>query len=104
MLRNEFIIQQQEMHKAEKIRRFRELRELALEEREKEQNARALLKQNILEMYESLQVGFQDYFPITFTVISTTSMNILINHSQDFCIQYQSLEAVNKLEISWGKG
>ncbi|GAB0186900.1 androglobin [Grus japonensis] len=55
VLRNEFIIQQQEMHKAEKIRRFRELRELALEEREKEQNARALLKQNILEMYESLQ-------------------------------------------------
>ncbi|XP_075604574.1 androglobin [Balearica regulorum gibbericeps] len=60
VLRNEFIIQQQEMHKAEKIRRFRELRELALEEREKEQNARALLKQNILEMYESLQASLDE--------------------------------------------
>lgn len=89
MLRNESVIQQQEMRKAEKINHFRELRELTLEQREKEQNARALLKHNILEMYENLQVGFQDYFPVTITVISTTSMNILINYSQDFCIQYQ---------------
>ncbi|NXO47094.1 ADGB protein, partial [Aramus guarauna] len=60
VLRNEFIIQQQETRKAEKISHFRELRELALEEREKEQNARALLKQNILEMYENLQTSLDE--------------------------------------------
>lgn len=78
---------EQEISKAEKINHFKELRELALEQREKERNARALLKQNILDMYENLQVGFQDYFLVTITVISTTGMNILINHSQDLCIQ-----------------
>lgn len=60
VLRNEFIIQQQEICKAEKIKHFKELRELALEQRKQEQNDRALLKKNILEMYENLQVGFQD--------------------------------------------
>ncbi|NXL41655.1 ADGB protein, partial [Podilymbus podiceps] len=60
VLRNESIIQQQEIRKAEKINRFRELRELALEQREKEQNDRALLKQNILEMYENLQASLDE--------------------------------------------
>ncbi|XP_075353482.1 androglobin [Mycteria americana] len=60
VLRNESIIQQQEIRKAEKINHFRELRELALEQREKEQNARALLKQNILEMYENLQASLDE--------------------------------------------
>ncbi|NWX47506.1 ADGB protein, partial [Steatornis caripensis] len=60
VLRNESIIQQQEIRKAEKINHFRELRELALEQREKEQNARALLKQNILEMYENLQASLEE--------------------------------------------
>ncbi|NXG88285.1 ADGB protein, partial [Stercorarius parasiticus] len=60
VLRNESVIQQQEMRKAEKINRFRELRELALEQREKEQNARALLKHNILEMYENLQASLDE--------------------------------------------
>ncbi|XP_010172198.1 androglobin, partial [Antrostomus carolinensis] len=55
VLRSDSIIQQQEKCKVEKINHFREVRELALEQREKEQNDRALLKQNILEMYESLQ-------------------------------------------------
>ncbi|XP_064303063.1 androglobin [Phalacrocorax carbo] len=59
-LRNESIIQQQEIRKAEKINRFRELRELALEQREKEQKARALLKQNILDMYENLQASLDE--------------------------------------------
>ncbi|NXK03224.1 ADGB protein, partial [Herpetotheres cachinnans] len=59
-LRNESIIQQQEIRKAEKINHFRELRELALEQREKEQNARAFLKQNILEMYENLQASLDE--------------------------------------------
>uniref|UniRef100_A0A669P8W9 Androglobin n=1 Tax=Phasianus colchicus TaxID=9054 RepID=A0A669P8W9_PHACC len=56
MLRNESIIQQQEKCKVEKINHFRQLRELALEQREMDQHARALLKQNLLEMYENLQV------------------------------------------------
>ncbi|XP_009323871.1 PREDICTED: androglobin [Pygoscelis adeliae] len=59
-LRNKSIIQQQEIRKVEKINHFRELRELALEQREKEQNARALLKQNILEMYENLQASLDE--------------------------------------------
>lgn len=62
---------------------------MALEQREKEQNDRALLKQNIMEMYENLQVSFQDNFPVTIIAISTTGMTILISHSQDFCIEYQ---------------
>ncbi|XP_067150851.1 androglobin [Apteryx mantelli] len=60
VLRTESIIQRQEVHKAEKINHFRELRELALEERKKEQNARTLLKQNILEMYENLQASLDE--------------------------------------------
>ncbi|KAK1209378.1 ADGB protein, partial [Pygoscelis papua] len=60
VLRNKSIIQQQEIRKVEKINHFRELRELALEQREKEQNARALLKQNILEMYENLQASLDE--------------------------------------------
>ncbi|XP_071662490.1 androglobin isoform X2 [Patagioenas fasciata] len=60
VLRNESIIQQQEIRKAEKINHFRELRDLALEQREKEQNDRALLKQNIMEMYENLQASLDE--------------------------------------------
>ncbi|NXX11013.1 ADGB protein, partial [Podargus strigoides] len=60
VLRTESVIQQQEIRKEEKINRFRELRELALEQREKEHNARALLKQNILEMYENLQASLDE--------------------------------------------
>ncbi|XP_074920128.1 androglobin isoform X1 [Chelonoidis abingdonii] len=60
VLRNESIIQQQEMRKAEEINHFRELRQLVLEQREKDQNARTLLKQNILEMYEHLQISLDE--------------------------------------------
>ncbi|KAK2531414.1 Adgb [Columba guinea] len=60
VLRNESIIQQQEIRKAEKINHFRELRDMALEQREKEQNDRALLKQNIMEMYENLQASLDE--------------------------------------------
>ncbi|XP_049656519.1 androglobin [Accipiter gentilis] len=51
---------EQEISKAEKINHFKELRELALEQREKERNARALLKQNILDMYENLQASLDE--------------------------------------------
>ncbi|KAM6434036.1 androglobin [Rhynochetos jubatus] len=60
VVRNESIIQQQEIRKAEKTNRFRELRELVLEQRDKEQNARALLKKNVLDMYENLQTSLDE--------------------------------------------
>ncbi|XP_027595332.1 androglobin isoform X2 [Pipra filicauda] len=60
VLRNESIIQQQQIRKEEKINHFRELQELALEQRQKEENDRALLKQNILEMYENLQASLDE--------------------------------------------
>ncbi|XP_071598540.1 androglobin [Heliangelus exortis] len=60
VIRNESIIQEQAISKAAKINQFRELRELALQEREKEKNARALLKENILEMYENLQASLDE--------------------------------------------
>ncbi|XP_010130639.1 PREDICTED: androglobin, partial [Buceros rhinoceros silvestris] len=59
-LRNESIIHQQETRIAEKINHFRELQKQALEQRENEWNARALLKQNILEMYENLQASLDE--------------------------------------------
>lgn len=64
VLRNESIIQQQLMHKEEKFNHFRQLCLLTMKQRQKEENERILLKQNILEMYENLQVCFQDYFPV----------------------------------------
>lgn len=66
MLRDESIIQQQQIHKEEEINHFRQLRTLALEQRQQEQNDRILLKKNILEMYENMQVCFQDYFPVSY--------------------------------------
>ncbi|NXP06010.1 ADGB protein, partial [Thinocorus orbignyianus] len=60
VLRNESVIQQQRMREAEKMNHFRDLRELALEQREQEQNARALLKHHILEMYENLQASLDE--------------------------------------------
>ncbi|XP_051667251.1 androglobin isoform X3 [Manacus candei] len=60
VLRNESIIQQQQIRNEEKINHFRELQELVLEQRQKEENDRALLKQNILEMYENLQASLDE--------------------------------------------
>ncbi|XP_048153581.1 androglobin [Corvus hawaiiensis] len=60
VLRNESIIQQQQMRKEEKINHFRQLRKLVLEQRQKEENDRVLLKQNILEMYENLQASLDE--------------------------------------------
>ncbi|NXJ59505.1 ADGB protein, partial [Rostratula benghalensis] len=60
VLRNESVIQQQKMRKAEKMNHFRDLRELALEQRQKEQKDRALLKHQILEMYENLQASLDE--------------------------------------------
>ncbi|XP_066171734.1 androglobin [Sylvia atricapilla] len=60
VLRNESIIQQQQIHKEEEINHFKQLRTLALEEKQKEENDRILLKKNILEMYENLQVSLDE--------------------------------------------
>ncbi|XP_039914065.1 androglobin [Hirundo rustica] len=60
VLRNESIVQQQQIHKEEEINHFRQLRTLALEQRQKEKNDRILLKQNILEMYENLQASLDE--------------------------------------------
>ncbi|XP_051471014.1 androglobin [Apus apus] len=60
VLRSESSIQQQEICKAEKINHYIQLQELALKQREEQQNARALLKQNILEMYENLQASLDE--------------------------------------------
>ncbi|KAL7987700.1 hypothetical protein Chor_006619 [Crotalus horridus] len=57
IMKNEFIIQQQEMRKTEEINIFRHFRELVLEHRQQERMARNHLKQNVLEMYEDLQAS-----------------------------------------------
>ncbi|KAL2306306.1 hypothetical protein Nmel_004222, partial [Mimus melanotis] len=60
VLRNESIIQQQQIRQEEKINHFKQLRMLALEQRQREENERILLKQNILEMYENLQTSLDE--------------------------------------------
>ncbi|XP_075059694.1 androglobin [Mixophyes fleayi] len=60
VLRDEYVIQQQALQKAEEIRQFRQLREEVKEQREHEQNARDLLKQKVLQMYEDLQVSLDN--------------------------------------------
>ncbi|KAF7253297.1 Androglobin [Varanus komodoensis] len=60
VLKNESIIQEQEMHKAEEINNFRQFRELVLEHRQQEHMARNQLKQNVLEMYENLQASLDE--------------------------------------------
>ncbi|XP_071997026.1 androglobin isoform X3 [Engystomops pustulosus] len=57
VLRDEQVIQQQAFQKAEEIRQFRQLKEEILKQREQEQNARNLQKQNVLHMYEDMQIS-----------------------------------------------
>ncbi|XP_069462794.1 androglobin isoform X2 [Ambystoma mexicanum] len=57
VLRDEAIILQQEMQKAEEIRQYKELREQVLQKRVEEQKSRELLKQRLLQMYEDLQIS-----------------------------------------------
>ncbi|XP_063164994.1 androglobin [Candoia aspera] len=59
-MKNESIIQQQELQKTEKISTFRHFRELVLEHRQQERMARNQLKQNVLEMYEDLQASLDE--------------------------------------------
>ncbi|XP_066452045.1 androglobin isoform X2 [Eleutherodactylus coqui] len=57
VLRDEQVIQQQALQKAEEIRQFRQLKEEILKQREQEQNARNLQKHKVLQMYEDLQIS-----------------------------------------------
>ncbi|XP_077139190.1 androglobin isoform X2 [Ranitomeya variabilis] len=57
VLRDEHVIQQQAMQKAEEIRLFRQLKEEILKQREQEQNSRNLQKQKVLQTYEDLQIS-----------------------------------------------
>ncbi|KAM3675806.1 LOW QUALITY PROTEIN: androglobin [Ammospiza maritima maritima] len=60
VLINESIIQQQQIRKEENFNHFRQLCMLVMEQRQKEENERILLKKNILEMYENLQVSLDE--------------------------------------------
>ncbi|XP_075123741.1 androglobin [Leptodactylus fuscus] len=57
VLRDEHVIEQQALQKADEIRQFRQLKEEILKQREQEQNARNLQKQRVLQMYEELQTS-----------------------------------------------
>ncbi|TRZ17571.1 hypothetical protein HGM15179_009516, partial [Zosterops borbonicus] len=60
VLRNESIIQQQQIRKEEEINNFKQFRTLVLEQRQKEENDRISLKKSILEMYENLQASLDE--------------------------------------------
>ncbi|OCT79932.1 androglobin [Xenopus laevis] len=59
-LRDEFVIHQQAMKKAEEIQTFRQLREEVVAQRKQEQNARNLLKKKVIHMYEDLQISLDN--------------------------------------------
>ncbi|XP_077206627.1 androglobin isoform X5 [Paroedura picta] len=60
VLKNEAIIQEQEMRKAEEISLFRQFREMVLEHRQQEHMARNQLKQNVMDMYEEQQATLDE--------------------------------------------
>ncbi|XP_073483922.1 androglobin isoform X3 [Aquarana catesbeiana] len=60
MLRDDCVIQQRVLQKAEEIRQFRQLREEVLQHRDQEKNERNLLKQKVLQMYEELQISLDN--------------------------------------------
>ncbi|XP_064412031.1 androglobin isoform X2 [Latimeria chalumnae] len=60
VLKDKTITEEQEREKAEEIRQYRQIREAMLEEREKERQARSLLKKQQLHMYEELQCSLDE--------------------------------------------
>ncbi|XP_018412862.1 PREDICTED: androglobin [Nanorana parkeri] len=60
ILRDECVIQQQVLQKAEEIRQFKQLREEVIQQRDLEKNTRDLLKQKVLQMYEKLQMSLDN--------------------------------------------
>ncbi|XP_027543440.1 androglobin isoform X7 [Neopelma chrysocephalum] len=99
VLRNESIIQQQQIRKEEKINHFRELQELALEQRQKEENDRALLKQNILEMYENLQASLDETRVGVHSIREAYRSNLLeaeLRKQEELAAQEAALKAEKK--------
>uniref|UniRef100_A0A8C6V6K9 Androglobin n=1 Tax=Naja naja TaxID=35670 RepID=A0A8C6V6K9_NAJNA len=76
ILKNETTIQQQEMRKTEEINKFRYFRELILEHRQQERTSRNQLKQNVLEMYEDLQVSLL-ITDTSFTIVALLGILII---------------------------
>ncbi|XP_017669267.1 PREDICTED: androglobin isoform X5 [Lepidothrix coronata] len=99
VLRNESIIQQQQIRKEEKINHFRELQELVLEQRQKEENDRALLKQNILEMYENLQASLDETRVRVHSIREAYRSNLLeaeLRKQEELAAQEAALKAEKK--------
>ncbi|KAJ6660159.1 hypothetical protein lerEdw1_018086 [Lerista edwardsae] len=59
-LKNDGIILEQEMRKAEEINHFRQFRDTVLEHRKEEHTARNQLKQNVHEMYDEIQASLDE--------------------------------------------
>ncbi|KAJ7403645.1 hypothetical protein BTVI_75723 [Pitangus sulphuratus] len=99
VLRNESIIQEQQIRKEEKVNHFRELQKLALEQREKEENDRALLKQNILEMYENLQASLDETRVRVHSIREAYRSNLLeaeLRKQEELAAQEAALKAQKK--------
>ncbi|CAH2252749.1 androglobin isoform X2 [Pelobates cultripes] len=60
LLRDEYVIQQQALQKAEEIQQYRQRREEVIQQREQEQIARNLLKKKVLQTYEDLQISLDN--------------------------------------------
>ncbi|NXG07015.1 ADGB protein, partial [Sakesphorus luctuosus] len=107
VLRNESIIQEQQIRKEEKINHFRELRKMALEQRQKEENDRALLKQNILEMYENLQASLDETRGRVHSIREAYRSNLLEaerRKQEELAAQEEALKAEKKKKDKPGKG
>ncbi|XP_071436997.1 androglobin [Pithys albifrons albifrons] len=107
VLRNESIIQEQQIRKEEKINHFRELRKMALEQRQKEENDRALLKQNILEMYENLQASLDETRGRVHSIREAYRSNLLEaerRKQEELAAQEEALKAEKKKKNKPGKG
>ncbi|KAJ7404149.1 androglobin [Willisornis vidua] len=107
VLRNESVIQEQQIRKEEKINHFRELRKMALEQRQKEENDRALLKQNILEMYENLQASLDETRGRVHSIREAYRSNLLEaerRKQEELAAQEEALKAEKKKKNKPGKG
>ncbi|XP_053795639.1 androglobin isoform X1 [Vidua chalybeata] len=104
VLRNESIMQQQQIHKEEKFNHFRQLCMLALEQKQKEKNDRILLKQNILEMYENLQASLDEARGRVYSIREAYRNQLLeAKHrkEEELAAQEAALQAERKKNKKW---
>ncbi|XP_068040990.1 androglobin [Anomalospiza imberbis] len=104
VLRNESIILQQQIHKEEKFNHFRQLCMLALEQKQKEENDRILLKQNILEMYENLQASLDEARSRVYSIREAYRNQLLeAEHrkEEELAAQEAALQAEQKKKKKW---